>query len=114
MFADFLSPLDPSDDHASVGIGARRVAGRFVNGCFLVKRLFGFALVLDVVSFEVIAGLLLQILGSCFAEAEMLPRIFFRLLVIVRISEAIRQIRFLTRGTAVQRVKNLSPVLLLQ
>ena len=38
------------------------------------------------------AGLLLQILAPCFAEAEMLPRVFLRLLVIGRIAETIRQI----------------------
>ena len=38
------------------------------------------------------AGLPLQILAPCFAEAEMLPRVFLRLLVIGRIAETIRQI----------------------
>ena len=108
---------DPSDDHAALRGSARRVAGRFVTGLFLLQRFLGFALELAVVFFEMRAGLLLQILSPCLAQTEMLPRIFLRLLVIGRISEAIRQIRqirFLTRRAGVQRIKNLSTMLLLQ
>ena len=114
QFPRLVRPSDPSDDHSAIGIGAWRVAGRFVNRFFVPQRFLGFALELAVVFFKMRAGLLLQILGSGFAEAEMLACIFLRLLIVRRITEAIRQIRFLPRGAAIQRIKNLSPKLLLQ
>ena len=109
----FSRSSDPANDHAAVRIGARRVAGRLINSLFVPQRFLSFALELDVVFFEMLAGLLLQILGPRFAEAEMLPRVFLRLFIISGITETIRQIRFLPRRAAVQRIKNLSPMLLL-